>query len=174
LQVSLDEPAVRHALITLSTLYERDCYGEDALLPTPNSQRNFALESYNEAIQHLVAKMKDSDYVRVPLMTCIIFICVDCLRRDIPVALKHLEGGLKWLTMWKVRHQDPGRRTTPLEFSEYEFIEEILVSMLAWLNMVAASYNHLSFRVNHLSIDLNRRIHEIEIFHAWSKSIPRS
>jgi hypothetical protein len=131
-EISLTEPAVRYATISLSTLIETDCYGGDPSSPIPDSQRNFALEMYNQAIQHLVVKMKDTDSIRVPLMTCAIFICIDCLRRNTTGALKHIESGMKMLESWRERHKDAGRQHSIQDTLEYELVEEIMVPMMAW------------------------------------------
>jgi hypothetical protein len=170
LKVSDDEPAVRYAVIALSALVESDSYGEDPSSSNPNSQRQFALESYNQAIQCLVTQMDNTDSIRVPLMTCIIFICIDCLLRNIPVALKHIEGGIKMVGMWKERHQDHLRMTTPLGSIEYELIEDILIPVLAWINLAASNFGIPSFSVEHLYTNMSLSVSDETPFHTWSES----
>jgi hypothetical protein len=129
LQVAVDEPAVRHAMIALSSIYEGDVYAKAASPDTALKLQGFGLESYNKAIRLLISDMRNGESVRVPLITCIIFVCVDCLRRDIPVALKHIEGGMKLLEMWRNKHHDPNRRNELLQSIDFEIVEEQLLPM---------------------------------------------
>jgi hypothetical protein len=170
LQFSQDEPVVRYAVIALSSLVENDSYGVDPSSSHPNSLRHFALESYNQAIQRLVTHMNDTDSIRVPLMTCIIFICIDCLLRNIPVALKHLDGGMKMVRLWK--EKQGGDLLSPMtpHSSEHELIDGMLMPILAWVNLAATSFGLPSYNVDDLYTDPSLRISKEEPFQTWSES----
>lgn len=130
LQVANDEPAVRHAMIALSSIYESDVY---AHLGSPDEvvkRKDFGLESYNRAIRLLITDMGNGKSVRVPLITCIVFVCVDCLRRDIPIALKHIEGGFRLLETWRRQHHD----SVQLRSGDFEIVEEQLCPMFVRLH----------------------------------------
>lgn len=129
LQVAIDEPAVSHAMIALSSIYEGDVYAKSGSPDAALKRRNFGLESYNRAIRLLIADMGNGKSVKIPLITCVIFVCVDCLMRDIPVALKHIEGGIKLLERWRQQHHDPARREELLRSADYEIVEEQLCPM---------------------------------------------
>lgn len=126
LQVANDEPAVRHAMIALSSIYESDVYAHSGSPDAAVKRRDFGLESYNRAIRLLIADMSNGKSVRVPLITCVVFVCVDCLRRDIPIALKHIEGGMKLLETWRKQYHDPARRDELLRSVDFEIVEEQL------------------------------------------------
>lgn len=116
-------------MIALSSIYESDVYADSACPDLAVKRRDFGLEAYNRAIRLLIADMGNGKSVRVPLITCVVFVCVDCLRRDIPIALKHIEGGIKLLETWRVQHHDPARRDEPLRSVDFEIVEEQLCPM---------------------------------------------
>ena len=81
LQISHNEPTVRHALMALSTLYEhfevRDTRGSNFL---PPSHHNFALKHYSEAIKLLDSKFREGcDTVEIVLVNCVLFVCLELL-----------------------------------------------------------------------------------------------
>ena len=100
-------------------MYEEDLFGA---IPSPiadSGGEDFAVESYNKAIRSLISQLHNPEQVRVGLTVCIIFICIACLRRDIAVALKHIDGGIKLLAVWREKHVDLS--------SEFEIVEQTLV-----------------------------------------------
>lgn len=122
-ELSRDEPATRHAIFALSRMYEEDLFGA---IPSPGANlgcEDFAVDSYNKAIRSLISQLHNPHQVRVGMTVCIIFICIACLRRDIPVALKHIDGGIKLLAVWREKHADLS--------SEFEIVEQTLVSLHA-------------------------------------------
>ncbi|KAE9971605.1 hypothetical protein EG327_009792 [Venturia inaequalis] len=153
LQVANDEPAVRHAMIALSSIYESDVHAHSESPHVATKRRDFGLESYNRAIRLLIADMGNGKSVRVPLMTCVVFVCVDCLRGDIPIALKHIEGGMKLLETWRKQHHDPARRDELLRSVDFEIVEKQLCPMFAWLNMATAIFGRPTVSVAFLSAD---------------------
>ncbi|EPE04963.1 c6 zinc finger domain-containing protein [Ophiostoma piceae UAMH 11346] len=142
LQVCHSEPAVRHAVLAISSLHEvflRPSPSKTASVPPSDASRvhEFALQQYNKAIAHLLDDMKrdktsseedggdddgdddnddDSndnaeDYGSrfqdasqdiagpglqrpvAPLMTCILFLCIEVMQGKDKEALLHLEQG---------------------------------------------------------------------------------
>jgi hypothetical protein len=77
-QFSHREPAVQHALVAISSLYEH------------GMQSSFAVRHYNAAIQKTVSS---SDETLVLLMV-VLFICVEFLKGDAPVAIDHCRHGI--------------------------------------------------------------------------------
>lgn len=147
LQVAVDEPAVRHAMIALSSIYESDVYTKSGSPDAALKRQNFGLESYNRAIRLLISDMGSEKSVRVPLITCVIFVCVDCLRREISVALKHIEGGMRLLETWRKKHHDPSKRDELLRSVDFEIVEEQLCPMFVrsptWHeSMATINFNH--------------------------------
>lgn len=120
-ELGRDEPATRHAIFALSRMYEEDIFGAISTPVADAGGEDFAMESYNKAIRSLITHLNNPDQVRVGLTVCIIFICIACLRRDIPVALKHIDGGMKLLAVWRGKHAHLR--------SEFEIVERTLVSL---------------------------------------------
>lgn len=103
-------------------MYEEDLFGS---MPSPVAEdggEDFAMASYNKAIRSLISQLNNPEQVRCGLTVCIIFICIACLRRDVPLALKHIDGGIKLLAVWRENHADLSL--------EFEFVEETLVSTI--------------------------------------------
>jgi hypothetical protein len=105
-------------------MYEEDLFGALPIAVADGGGEDFAMESYNKAIRSLITQLNNPDQVRAGLTVCIIFICIACLRRDIPMALKHIDGGIKLLAVWREKHADLS--------SEFEIVEQTLVSTASW------------------------------------------
>jgi len=76
LQVSHIEPAVRHALLALSSVYEAQEYGENGREKADSESRNRnILQQYNKAVGFLSKKLAENDLpLQVTLVTCNLFI----------------------------------------------------------------------------------------------------
>jgi hypothetical protein len=115
LQLGQSEPIVRHALLALSAVYEEyqnnrreemqsktESSGIWGLFQKPTVVSKplgeFALQQYNKAIQLLNQRISmGNSSLNVTLMTCLIFICLEYLRNNFDIGLKHLKSGLKIL-----------------------------------------------------------------------------
>ena len=102
LQASLSEPAVLHAVLTLSSFHRKEILhgnrqsrNEDP----PDQQEQFMLQHYIKAIIHLQPHFstKNSESVRVALITCVVFISLELLRGHFKTAQTYLQNGLKVL-----------------------------------------------------------------------------
>ncbi|KAI1757977.1 hypothetical protein F4782DRAFT_536670 [Xylaria castorea] len=91
LQFSQMEPAVRHSVVAVGSLYEqiRGHQGIDSLL----SDDNLVLSHYNAAIRHLKT-MKNESLV---LLVCILFVCIEFLRGSRAAATEHCQHGISIL-----------------------------------------------------------------------------
>lgn len=65
----------------------------------PDEQEQFMLQNYIKAISHLQPHFsnKDKSSVRVGLITCVVFVCLELLRGRFRTAQTHLQSGLKVL-----------------------------------------------------------------------------
>lgn len=86
LQAGSDVPAVRHATIAISSLYEN--FGSSTAKPN-----QLAVRHYNHAIKDI---MSTSDEQTV-LLVCILFICIEFLRGDVSGAIDHCGHGVSIL-----------------------------------------------------------------------------
>lgn len=89
-QASMQEPAVRHAVAAISSIYElTDDPSQDSLVGTQRGR--FALEQYNQALHHMTKNCDES----VVLFVCILFIAIESLRENKQAALTHCQYGIK-------------------------------------------------------------------------------
>ena len=101
-QASLQEPAVLHAVLALSSVHKRgtihtvDVRNAADLLP---EKEQFALQHYVKAINNLQShiSIKDRASFRVALIACVVFIYLESLRGHFETAQIHLQNGLKIL-----------------------------------------------------------------------------
>ncbi|KAI3316520.1 hypothetical protein HD806DRAFT_425202 [Xylariaceae sp. AK1471] len=93
LQFGQMEPAVRHSIVAVGSLYEQIHRNPNNshLLPPPDD--NLILCHYNAAIQHLKT-MKNESLV---LLVCILFVCIEFLRGSREAATEHCQHGISIL-----------------------------------------------------------------------------
>ncbi|KAF9869485.1 hypothetical protein CkaCkLH20_13023 [Colletotrichum karsti] len=96
MQFSAYEPAVKHALVAISSLFEQAQGPLDAASTLQNGDQRRVLHHYNAAIRELRAKDSE-DKQLVVLIVCILFICIEALRSDIQSAVRHSRHGLEIL-----------------------------------------------------------------------------
>jgi Fungal Zn(2)-Cys(6) binuclear cluster domain/Fungal specific transcription factor domain len=143
-QISVQDETLRSATIALSSIVENECMIAKANELNLHTEREYAIESYNLAIQHLVAYLDDpGSKVLVVLMTCIIFVCVDFLRHDVKAARTHIQGGLKLLETIR-------KNPALLPNSQQSLFEEVLIPTLSWLNMCFSIFGGEVFSVKYL------------------------
>jgi hypothetical protein len=96
-QASLNEPAVLHAVLALSSVHKGGIINADGNIP--NNQEQFTLQHYIKSIGHLQRhfSIQDKASSRVALITCIIFVCLELLRGHFKTSQIHLQNGLKIL-----------------------------------------------------------------------------
>jgi hypothetical protein len=116
MQIGQTEPAIRHAMIAVGELNRlRQCCVHEAGLPTrrtivmqdplsiapapvvqPDDHNEpFALIHYNKAISHLAKRMRDEPgSADIALLACILFVCLEFLRRDDAPAMRHFKSGM--------------------------------------------------------------------------------
>ncbi|KAF5665065.1 hypothetical protein FHETE_6812 [Fusarium heterosporum] len=88
MQFSHFEPTVRHAVLSISSLYEEFARGSRITLQICGS--TFAVRHYNSAIK-LVKSASDEQTV---LVLCVLFICIEYLQGDFDAALQHCRHGI--------------------------------------------------------------------------------
>lgn len=94
-QTSLNEPAVFHAILALSSVHK------SGVMKTSKEHDLFTWEHYMKAISHLQPhfspKRNDQTSVRVALITCVVFVSLEFLRGHFETAQTHLRNGIKIL-----------------------------------------------------------------------------
>ena len=98
-QASMQEPAVRHAVISISSIYELvDDTPCELMLVNPKGR--YAMVQYNHALQQLTSIQDES----VVLFTCILFVCLEILRDNKMAALTHVAYGIRVFNNSHRRH----------------------------------------------------------------------
>ncbi|KAI5919640.1 hypothetical protein F4810DRAFT_686400 [Camillea tinctor] len=92
LQFGSFEPAVRHALVAVSALYERLLL-RGVAVEEKDGGGSVALGHYNAAIREL----RKADSAPLALLVCVLFICVEFLRGDRERAVQHCHHGVRLL-----------------------------------------------------------------------------
>lgn len=93
LKLAVTEPAVRHAVLALSSLHESVCGGDDWAVR--KSGGNFAFQEYGKAI----TAMRELDLAgrqepaAIPLLVCVLFICIEFLMKYEAAAQLHIMQG---------------------------------------------------------------------------------
>ena len=132
LQISHAEPAVRHALLSLSSFCE--IYESQTLaLGRGKPQEQLALQQYNKAVGLLADYLSASQpQLDVILTACLVFVWLEFMRNDLDAGLRHLKGGLKIL-------DDFRRPNKSLTFSS-QLIDASLLSLFSRLRIQATVY----------------------------------
>lgn len=126
LQICQSEPAVKHAVLAVSSFHEA--------MTTPymdaEDRHSFALSQYNKAIAYLLDQMQNVEAKPlVPLLTCVLFVCIELMQNKDKESLLHLEQGRQILSQL-------GRK--PLSrYSETDVIRQHLVPMYTRLSLTS-------------------------------------
>lgn len=90
-QLSHREPAVRHALVAISSLYEN--FQNIPLPPLHTKMNSFAVRHYNTAMAKLVSNSDEA----VALFMSVLFTCVEFLQGNEQAAINHCRHGILML-----------------------------------------------------------------------------
>ena len=148
-QASLNEPAVLHAVLSLSSVHKRGTINADGQRKTDtilNEQELFTLQHYVKAISHLQPHflIKDRASVRVALITCVVFVCLEFLRGHFKTAQIHLQNGLKVLgEMQMLSNGNDGiLRLKPCRESTDDWIIEAFSRLHLQVELFKHAYQH--------------------------------
>lgn len=89
LQISHQEPAVRHALACIGSTYEG--LDDVATSPLKLSRQRFALSQYNLALKHVSSPGVANNIV---LVVCLLFICIESMQENRTMAIEHCRHGI--------------------------------------------------------------------------------
>ncbi|KAG6364819.1 hypothetical protein INS49_006423 [Diaporthe citri] len=108
-QVGQQEPAVRHALVCIGSVYEGLTNTNANFLTA--SQETFAITQYNLALNKLISAGSDKN---MTLLVCLLFICIETLRGNKDMAIEHCRHGIticnslpQGLSGWAKRELQP-------------------------------------------------------------------
>lgn len=105
-QASVQEPAVRHAVIALSSAQKADVLHRrnSSSCRNESDAEKFTLQQYNKAIGYLRDHQRhqnnaqSTESTRIVLITCMIFVALEFLRGRYRTGFLHLQSGIKLLS----------------------------------------------------------------------------
>ncbi|KAL6877429.1 hypothetical protein HDV57DRAFT_501377 [Trichoderma longibrachiatum] len=132
LQASEQEPAVLHAVTALGAAHK--------------NEERISLTEYNEAIRHLRHSLKRSDKeaLRVCLITCMLFVCIELLRGGFTAGHAHLSSGLRILREIQRRDGVIASDGDIILRSHAASVEDTLVEVFSRLNVQIALFGHVA------------------------------
>ncbi|KAF2235027.1 hypothetical protein EV356DRAFT_514659 [Viridothelium virens] len=166
-QIGYSEPAVRHALIAIGYLFEKQGHDPPSKYHHLSiyTDDKFLLNQYNRAIGCLVTRMSNkSNPVDISLVTSVLFVCLESLMQRPWGCLAHYKSGLELLLNMRAKQAiAPGPATQAEENPDRsmssksklaskaldaDLVEETLVPLFTRLNLTAllhgASEPHIS------------------------------
>lgn len=148
-QASLDEPAVLHAVLALSSVHKRGTVEADCQMAPEhgsNEQESSTLKHYVKAISHLKPHFstKDRASFRVVLIACVTFVYLEFLRGHFRTAQTHLQNGLKILreTHLLFNGNDGILRSNPCLESTDDWIVEAFSRLHLQVELFKHAYQH--------------------------------
>ncbi|RHZ58283.1 hypothetical protein CDV55_106121 [Aspergillus turcosus] len=131
LQASMSEPAVRHAILALSSVHRQGILNDDGL--KAGDEEKVTLTRYSKAINYLQPhfKTKDRTAFRIALTVCVLFITLELLRGHFESAQIHLQQGLNLLEASGVLK----RKAHLLVGPSQEYVDDWIVQALSRLHI---------------------------------------
>jgi hypothetical protein len=148
-QASLSEEAVLHAVLALSSVHKGGVINADGQKKIDNildEQEQFTLRHYVKAISHLQPhfSVQDRASFRVPLITCVVFVCLEFLRGRFKTAQIHLQNGLNILgEMQMLSNGNDGiLQLKPCRESTDDWIVEAFTRLHLQVELFKYAYQH--------------------------------
>ncbi|KAI0133874.1 hypothetical protein BJ170DRAFT_575602, partial [Xylariales sp. AK1849] len=110
LKLCHSELAVRHAVLAISSFHENLVQGASDASDELADKQVFALQQYNRAISILRDQMSDSDDYDpiVPLLMCLLFVCMEYMQRKEVESLNYLRQGRQMMQQFVDSRHIPG------------------------------------------------------------------
>ncbi|KAF4456756.1 putative transcriptional regulatory protein C15D4.02 [Fusarium austroafricanum] len=103
------EPAVRHSVMTISSLYE-NLQSKDSTSLVKTQRNMLALKHYNAAIREL--RTPHEPDILLTLLACLMFVCIEVIQSNGAMAIQHCQHGINLLStsnppQWALHHLLP-------------------------------------------------------------------
>jgi hypothetical protein len=137
IRLAITEPAVRHALLALSSVHEKViAIGDKPETRIPNT--TFAFGEYSKAIS-AISKWKppsnSSEPATIPLLVCVLFICIEFLMDYEAAAQVHISQGRKILSQIS---EAQAMASSPAA----EMLRNVLVPIYTRLSLASFLFGH--------------------------------
>jgi hypothetical protein len=147
LQASWSEPAILQAVLALGAAHRRVILSSDdsgtQLSGCPDRQERALLQHYSRAISLLqpYLTVKSKENLRVVLISCIVFTCLEFLRQQYQTGHALPQNSLKLLNDIQPQCDEDGRGAILLK-PEPASVEDLLVEEIARLDVQATLLSH--------------------------------
>lgn len=134
IKLAVEEPAVRHAVLALSSLHERVCMPKHDRIVYGSERTSFGFSEYGKAIAAVRAwgpTDMSTEPAAVPLLVCVLFICIEFLTNYEAAAQVHILQGRRILSKL-----DPAERSSPT----MGLIKRVLVPLYTRLSLASFLY----------------------------------
>ncbi|KAH7142616.1 hypothetical protein B0J13DRAFT_555869 [Dactylonectria estremocensis] len=138
LQLSHSEPSIRHAVSAISVIYQ----DVELSLRHPAGYVNAnpeAQQEWNTAVKSLSARIQtypNSDLV--PLVCCLLFICIEFLRGNVESSMLHVQSGFNILAALRCNSDAALGLGSNLSSNDLKAIEDHIVPMFLRLNVLCS------------------------------------
>jgi len=149
-QLSLREPAVLHAVIALAATHrraialghtQRPALSRD--LELNDSNERLALQQFNKAVTHLRhLEKRDRQSLRITLVSCMIFICIELLKGEVGASQAHFQSGLKLLREIQPNGAEASAMVQPLPDSTDDHLAEAFIRLNIQSSIVGEGPDH--------------------------------
>ena len=171
-QVTQQEPAIRHAIVALSSLYEN--FLKDSI-SVPASQRKFPAAHYNAAIKQITTPQLVPIHMDVVVMACLLFMSIDLFSGNIKGAIDHFRHGQKLVSTYKTTPHMAGIFRQLHIFSL--FISELSHLQAAFIpqksELIMEPFESITEAKKALDSFIHRSLHVLSAMD-YASSIPRS
>ncbi|PYI10622.1 hypothetical protein BO78DRAFT_414700 [Aspergillus sclerotiicarbonarius CBS 121057] len=155
LQLSLNEPSIRHAIAAIGLLYEAEGTWAAPVTAWQTSQTDRALHLYNRAIRAIVDKASVGiDAVPLVITASVLFASFEFLRQNATAAASHVMNGLNLVWTWR-QHRD---RPNQLEGSRAHWVDVELTPTLLCFSV--NTYEHAGLK--HLIRAPRKKVHALD------------
>ncbi|KAK8052427.1 hypothetical protein PG993_003812 [Apiospora rasikravindrae] len=147
-QACLNEPAIMHAALALSSTHQKNAVGDvnPSSVVTLDKSDEFTLVQYSKAIQqlqpHLAARKSNSAAsIRVALIACLVFANLEFLNGRYNIGIAHLHSGIKLLGEFQgygLDGEEPILLLKPPRDFVDEWIGDTLTKLLVQANLHGA------------------------------------
>jgi hypothetical protein len=141
-RASYSEPAVLHAVLALTSAHKYEQV--DNIVGRISTEEQFTLQAYSRAISYLRPhfSLENKTSLRVTLITCILFACLEIVQRHHITAISHLASGLGL-----VKEYDQHRRTIRTKvFLDHHpsdnLVADVFLKLSVQVNMLGYSRSH--------------------------------
>jgi hypothetical protein len=141
-RASYSEPAVLHAVLALTSAHKHDQV--DNTVGRLSMEEQFTLHAYSRAIGYLRPHfgLESNTSLRVTLITCILFACLEIVRRHHITAVSHLSSGLELIKQYEQYRRTIRTKVFLDHHPSDNLVADMFLKLSLQVNMLGYSRSH--------------------------------